>query len=285
MTMDDERQTIPTTDTAIASMFDRRARGADGSELRDSILQATRALPQARRWRIGHPAVSRARVGRVLLFALVATALGVLVVVGSGALRRDQAPKETAVWFVRPFEYSIPAGSALRPAVDGPHRDVAAWVEGPDLPPQPSAETLYGGQLPGSGNLRGIIVASGEHAWSHSGTGRFFLRTAPAEFIADLRDTAAVAMDPIVRTALDGRAALTTVLRGGGTDIHLGDPITGLTARGFVLISLPTRLTVSEIDETTVFILVWARTSDDLVRWMPVADQFVASIDFLPESN
>lgn len=32
----------------------------------------------------------------------------------------------------------------------------------------------------------------------------------------------------------------------------------------------------------TVLILIWARTADDLDTWMPVAETFVRSIDFLP---
>ena len=40
------------------------------------------------------------------------------------------------------------------------------------------------------------------------------LRTAPADFLADLRDTAGVSMGEIVETTLDGRPALTVMLPG-----------------------------------------------------------------------
>lgn len=285
--MHDDRPMVPAvTDAAIMSMFATRARRADGGDLRGAILTATAAMPQVRTGALHLPQLIPSRLARVLTLALLAAALGALALIGSGAFRRDLAPKETAIWFVRPFEYSIPATSALRPAPDGPHSYINAWVQGPDVAPVPSSTPLYGGQDPESGILRGIIVASGELAWSHSEAGRFYLRTAPAEFIADLRDVAGVSMGPVEQTTLDGRPALTTVLPGlGGTDIHVLTPITGLVGGGYVYVNMPGRLVVSEIDDTTVFILTWARTSDDLARWLPVADEFVASIHFLPEDT
>jgi hypothetical protein len=290
MTMHDDPARLPrVTDAAIAAMFDQRARRGDTSGLRDLILATTTTTAQERRW---YPQ-GRALVPRPLAFAFIAALLALAVValalLGSGAIRQDPGPKATTEWFERPFEYAIPAGSGLRLAADGPRRAVIAWIVGPHLPP-PSNDPVqggvvpdFGGQRPDSGDVRGVIVASGERAWSHAGD-RYFLDPAPAAFIADLRDRSGVAMGPIVETSLDGRPALTTVLTGTGeNDIHVDGPTTGLVSGPFVLVNNPARLTVTEVDGETIFLLIWARTTTDLDAWMPVADSFVDSIHFLPQ--
>ena len=89
-------------------------------------------------------------------------------------------------------------------------------------------------------------------------------------------------MGAITETTLDGRSALTTQLPGiGGSDIHVTGRMQGL-AGTFALVTMPSRLIVTEIDGATVFVLIWARTSDDLDKWLPTADAFVQSIHFLP---
>lgn len=275
------------TDAAIAAMFERRSRRGDGSDLREPILIATTSTAQVRRWGSGTGTLARRRLAYAFIAALLALAVAGLALIGAGAFRQDPAP-ETAEWFVRPFEYALPAASGLRPVAGGPHRAAIAWVVGPDLPP-PSDDPVdggvlpdYGGQRPDSGNVRGVIVASGERAWSHAG-GRFQIDPAPAAFVADLRDRFGVAMGPIVETTLDGRPAVTTVLTGTtGNDIHVDEPMTGLATGPFVLLDNPARLIVTEVDGETVFVLVWARTTADLEAWMPVADGFVDSIHFQP---
>ncbi len=108
------------------------------------------------------------------------------------------------------------------------------------------------------------------------------LKTAPAELLADLRDNTGVHMGTIEETVLDGRPAWTAMLSGvGGYDIHVTGRMKGLSG-DFVILTIPSRLTVTEVDGTTVFILTWARTAADLDAWLPVADELVASIHFLP---
>jgi len=292
MTMHDDPTRFPAvTDAAIAAMFDQRSRRGDGSGLRDLILATTTTTGQERRW---HPQ-NRTLVARPIAYAFIAALLALavlaLALIAGGAFRRDSAPapKQTAEWFVRPFEYAIPAGSGLRPVADGPHRDVIGWFEGSDVPLGPSADPLlggvipdFGGQRPDSGIARGVIVGSGEKAWSHAGD-RFFISPMPAAFVADLRDRFGVGMGPIVEASLDGRPAVSTVLTGtGDNDIHVSGPITGLVSQPFVLVINPARLIVTEVDGETIFILIWARTTADLDAWMPVADQFIRSIHFLP---
>jgi len=194
----------------------------------------------------------------------------------------DTAPKEFAATFARPFEYVIPAGSAIRQLGLGPLREEVAWVDGPARSPEPSPEDVNPGQQPKPEDVRGVIVGSAEQAWSHGTRGRFMLRTAPAEFLSDLRDTANVDMGTIQETTLDGRPALTVRLSGaGGYDIHVTGSIQQLS-QDYVLLTMRSRLTVADIDGTTVFILAWARTPADLDAWLPVADELIASIHFIP---
>jgi len=290
MTMHDDPTMPPTvTDAAIAAMFERRSRRGDGSGLRDSILTTTAATAQVRRRRLSPGTLVPRRVAYAFVALLLALAAAGLALVASGVLRQDVGPTETAERFVRPFEYAIPADSGLHPVADEPNNRAIAWVVGPDLPPptpdpvQGSVVPDYGGQRPDSGNTRGVIVASGEKAWSHAGD-RFYIEPAPPAFVADLRDRFGVAMGPVVETSLDGRPAVATVLTGASqNDIHVLGPITGLPRGPFVLLDDPARLIVTEVDGTTVFVLIWARTAADLDAWMPVADRFVDSIHFQPQ--
>ena len=283
---DDPTRFPALSDAAIAAMFERRSRRGDGSGLRDSILTTTAATAQVRSWHVGIGTLLPRRAAYAFIGALLALALAALALIGSGVFRQDVVSKETADRFVRPFEFAIPPGSGLGPVAGGPHRGAIAWIVGPDLPP-PTEDPVqggvvpdYGGQRPDSGNVRGVIVASGEKAWSHAGD-RFYIDPAPAAFVADLRDRFGVAMGPIVETSLDGRPAVMTDLTGASeNDIHVDAPITGLPRGRFVLVNNPARLIVTEVDDETVFVLIWARTAADLDAWMPVADGFVDSIHF-----
>ena len=91
-------------------------------------------------------------------------------------------------------------------------------------------------------------------------------------------------MGEITEVTLDGRPALASMLPGLGAvyDIHVrGSMEHGLTQyEDYVVVDAPARLTVADVDGTTIFILVWARTPDELTRWLPVADEFVASFRF-----
>jgi hypothetical protein len=270
------------TDAALEAMFDRRGDRADAVGLRGPILAAAGSARQRRRWPVVLPVPMSPWLIRATILALIAIAITGLVLIGSGAFRPRQAPTGTAAGFVRPFEYAIPAHSTLHPSIGEPRREVIAWVEGPDHPPNPDSLPSYGGQNVVSDNLGGIIVASAAQAWSHGPSERFMLRTAPAELIADLRDTAMVPMGPIRETTLDGHPALTVMLVSPRLfDIHVNGPITSLS-QDFVLLTAPSRLTVADVDGTPVFVLIWAHTAADMEALTPVADEFVTSIHFLP---
>lgn len=142
---------------------------------------------------------------------------------------------------------------------------------------------------PGDVGAKGIIVASAEQAWAHGNGGRFNVQTAPPRFIDDLRENGRVPMSVVAQTTLAGYPALTVMLLGTGdvgadiTDVHVtaNTPLAGLTGDN-VLLSVPSRLIVADIDGDTVFVLIWARTAADLDAWMPAANEFVESIQFVP---
>lgn len=273
------REPTPTTlDAAIRAMLDQRAGRADGAGLRAEILYATAAQPQVRGRHIGPPSVFSPGLARVLILALLAAAVGVAGLLAVGSLRDEYEPAGAAPKFIRPFAFAIPDDKTIR--MTAVRREVVAWIWGPDIPNAPDQVDPAGGS-----GAAGIVVGSAETAWSHgavtsSSSGRFMLRTAPAEFLADLRDTAGVHMGEIVETTLEGRPALTAMLPGtGGNDIHVSGPLEGLS-RDFVMVNVPARLTVADVDGATVFVLIWARTPGSLDAWLPVADELVSSIHF-----
>lgn len=178
--------------------------------------------------------------------------------------------------FVRPFAYTIPAGSGLKIVRESPFF------------------SLVGG---GSTDDRGIVIASAETAWTHGASGRFALRSAPADFLADLRDSASVDtagaigidLSAAAATTLDGRPALMAATSPGGRtgyDIHVVGSMEGLTGgTPVILLAFPYRLIVTEVDGVTVFVQIWARSDTDLAAWMSTAAQFVHSIHFVDQPS
>ena len=219
--------TTTTLDAAIRAMLDERAGRADDAGLRGDILSATAAQPQVRGWRLSLPSMFPAGLARVVILAILAVALGVAGLVAIGALSDEPVPTGRTTNFIRPFAYTTPDDPTIR--MTAVERDVIVWISGPDIPNAPDLVDPIGGS-----GAAGIAVGSAETAWSHGGPGRFMLRSAPADFLEDLRDTAGVEMGEIVETTLDGRPALTVMLSGkGGSDIHVNGNIGGLS-RHFV---------------------------------------------------
>ena len=281
----DEARPAFTTDATIREMFDRRARRGDAEDLRAVILAATADEGQLRGWQSVLRSILPSGPARVLVLALVTTAAVAAGVIGSGAVRVDPGPRATAATFVRPFDYVAPADGSIRLSLGG-RGAMVAWVSGPDFPPEPSTDGFNAGQQPFPSQRRGIIVGSAEAAWGHGGSGRFTLKTDPRAFLTDLRDIAGVQMSDITATTLAGKPALTATLSGvGGTDIHVSGSMQGLTTGNFAMLNNPSRLTVADIDGVTVFVLVWARTAEDLDAWLPEADGFIGTFRFLEESQ
>ena len=235
-----------------------------------------RAWPAGRLAQVVRPARSHPRVARVLLLAIIVAATIALAVAGSGLLRNEPAIKALESTFVRPFEYTIPVDGGLRVS-SKPNRSIVAWTGGPADWPHASDELSEEAVQPQPGEARGVVVGLGEPAMSHAGS-RIILATGPVAFLTELRDLTGVQMGAIVETTFDGRPAAAAQLPGfGGTDIHPG----GLS-RPYVGVTWPGRLTVTEVEGTTIFIFVWARTQQELDAWLPVADGFVGSIHFVP---
>ena len=121
-------------------------------------------------------------------------------------------------------------------------------------------------------------------AWGHGNDGRVRLRSAPAELLEDMDDLlVGVHLEPATNSTLDGRPALTTRSVPGMTsnhsDLHLGAKMTGLSG-DYIIMTAPYRLIVADIDGVTVLVQIWSQTEEDLAAWLPVAQQFVDSIQF-----
>jgi len=227
-------------------------------------------------------ALIRGPIVRILILALIAMAIVGLGVAGAALLREDATPKELQSTFFRHFEYAFPVDSAMH-ASNNADPAMVAWAGGPDTWDGATLDTEDGSSQPHRRQVRGVVIGRGGETWSHGNGGRFMLRTPPAEFLTDLRDTANVPMGPIQQTKLDGRAALTVMLPGtGGTDIHVTGRTQGLGGI-YVRVTMPSRLIVSELDGDTVFVFIWARTAQELDKCVPMADEFVTSIHFLPD--
>jgi hypothetical protein len=219
---------------------------------------------------------------RVLLLALLASALVALGVVGAALLREDRTPKELQSTFFRHFEYRIPVNSAMHVSGNAAP-EMVAWAGGADTWDAATSDIADGSSQPHPRQVRGVVIGRGGETWSHGNGGRFMLRTAPADFLRDLRDIANTSMGPIQQTTLDGRPALAVMLPGtSGSDIHVTGRMQGLSGT-YVRVTMPSRLIVSELDGDTVFVFIWARTTEELDTWMPVANEFVGSIHFLPD--
>ena len=140
-----------------------------------------------------------------------------------GSLSDEPEPAGAAARFIRPFAYAIPDDPTIR--LTAGRREVVVWILGAEIPSAPNTANPIGGS-----GAAGIVVGFAETAWSHGGPGQFMLRTEPADFLADLRDTAGVSMGEVVPTTLDGRPALTVMLPGrGGSDIHVSGSMNGLS--------------------------------------------------------
>jgi hypothetical protein len=67
-------------------------------------------------------------------------------------------------------------------------------------------------------------------------------------------------------------------------DLHVGGHIQGLSV-DYVVLTMPSRLILADVDGVTTLADVWARTADDLVAWLPTASTFLESIHFLDQAT
>ncbi len=191
--------------------------------------------------------------------------------------------------FGLPFEYVAPWASDMRAAVT--RQDLYGFFHGEE-PPEWSGG--YGNlQQPAAGPYaRGVAVAILSEPVTHPcpmdqyTTSRVPIRRTPGQLLEDLHDIGGLAMRTVTNTMLDGRPALaadfeTAAVCGGG-DVHIaGAGIGG----DFLVLAVPSRLIVADIDGVTTAVLIWAATPDGLAGWLPEAMEFVDSIHFIPPAS
>ncbi len=279
------------TDERIRVAFERRAARATPRDLGEAVRGSTVGVRQRRRVLGLAP---RWRWGRMAPIVAVVLTAGALAVASLGVGRHQlpavtPTPSSTAAVasptpsltpagtgragdFVRPFSYTIPAGSSLTlPAFDD---RIYPFVEaGGDPGSGPSG----GGPAVGGG----VTVVSAQEPTVHGVTqsgGRTAISTDPAQFIEDLRTMAHTDLGEATPTTLDGRPALSVEVRASSVgDFHYRP---GLSSD--VPLTNPGRLIVADVNGITVVVLIWAATPAYLDGWLPIGTAFVNSIRFDP---
>ena len=290
--------TTSDTDFIVAEWIHTSAPPAAPRGLHEVTLVRVRRTRQQPRWlaTLTTSGLARAddRPPATLAVRTFASAvlIGLLLVVGAVAI--GGLPSQTPVQivspmradtFIVPFEYDIPAGSALRPVSSWQGRQATAWVEGTD------PDSIYGGQTQERSNQHGIIVASAVGTSTHSctrdqGQGRRALRSAPADFLSDLQLVAGASMGTVETSSIDGHPALISDIDSEGEcadgDVHVAG---GPPLADYIKLSMPARILTADVDGQPIFVVIWARTSEDLASFMPTANAFVDSIHFLSTSR
>ncbi|MEO6349839.1 MAG: hypothetical protein ABIP53_04230 [Candidatus Limnocylindrales bacterium] len=314
------------TDQAIRRAFESRSAVEIPVGLASAIANETARTSQRPSWpmRLGLPRALRS-ARPMLLFAVISAAI--LVVAFSVVGGRPPSPAPTAspsvaptstppgpgagevLWFPRPFEYVIPAGANLETGrTDEPG---GFWFI--DL----------GGRAPvtSPGVIgRGVTIVAIEKPVIH-GCGSIIhrrIRSAPADFLEDLRVQDAIPLSLPLPTILDGRPALLSTVP-DQTPKAVGDgplqtlmpsppagssptepgfancpPLTadapnrdfhfreGAGMTGWIPLFVPSRLIVADVDGVTVMVQIWADNQVEFDAWLPIATKFVSSIHFRP---
>ena len=109
------------------------------------------------------------------------------------------------------------------------------------------------------------------------GGGRLPVRHAPADYIEDLQSIAGLHVKDVAETTLGGWPAVSATTTGGEcevTDVHV-------PSNNYIRLDIPSRIIVADVAGTTIMVDAWAGTPDDLASWLPMAQDFIDSIDFL----
>ena len=294
---------LPLTDDLVRELFERRAAGTVPADLAATIADLTGAQPQRRHWwdRL-RPTPGRSRraplVIAIALLAAVAIGGAVFVVAGQPAEPESTpAPSPTELsatppapslagdlihtTFVgRQLEYRLtPKLDLVRVEGSG---SMMAFVPGG----RPNYERTERGDV--VSGARGIVVASTRSAVTHpcpmvdGGSSRVPVREAPEAFLEDLRAIGGAGLTDPMATVFDGRPALEVRLdlaanQCQAADFHVSG---GGLGSGYVLLSVPTRLTLTQVEDWPIAVQVWAATDEDLEAWLPEADEFLKTIHF-----
>jgi len=168
-----------------------------------------------------------------------------------------------------PFEYRLPPGIGYTR-----FGSMVEWV-GQGALSADAAEPPYALNV-----TRGIVAANADTAWSHA-NGRVRLRSDPAGLLEDIRGRTGLPLSAVA-TTIDGRPALTASSEApGSNDLHFSERMEGLADADYIWFKFPMRLTLVDVEGTTLLFMAWARTPEDLADWLPTADEFLDSIHFL----
>lgn len=193
---------------------------------------------------------------------------------------RPTASPQSAAFFARPFEYRIPDASDL--VLASASRGMLAFTtDGGDT----YGRDTIGNPVPGA---RGVTIAAAQGAVTHAcgGSSRVGVREAPLSFIDDLRALGGIGLGVPTPVAFDGRSAWSVAVdpeagRCEAADFHtMGSQG---PATGYVRLSIPSRLTVADVDGRTVVLQAWAATEEELAAWLPDAAEFMSSVHFTTE--
>jgi hypothetical protein len=265
------------SDDGIRAMFEARAARADDTGMADTVMVEIARTRQVGGWRrrLAAPAV-QSPFARPLVLGVVLLAILALMAIAVGASRTPpRLPPTGEIHHLRPaFEYRLPPEIEARRTRFG---SMIQWV-GSFAPYDPAAsEPPYA-----IGASRAIVVANADTAWSHGASGsRVRLGTTLEGLLEDIRDRSHLPL-PAEHTSVDGRPALTARSdRSGANDLHFSEKMLGLSGDDYIVFRFPMRLTLVDVDGSTMIIVAWARTADELADWIPTADAFIDSIHFI----
>ena len=262
------------------------------ADVHGGAMERARRAGQRRSWWAGvRNAIPAARIS----FVLRASATVVLTLVLSTALlvwvgRQPEAPvtppeptptatptltvtplpsaspgRAVARLFGRPFSYVVPTWDAVSRNPDPREAEGIGFVAGD----------------------QGVFVVAPLDPVVHpcplidGESSRIAIRRTPAEFLEDMQRIAGLNFSDPVEGTFDGRPALfterTAESRTCGSDLHSGAGI----GSELVDIGSAGRSIVLDVDGRLIFIDVWADTDDGLAEWLPIASEFVNSIQFM----
>lgn len=143
------------------------------------------------------------------------------------------------------------------------------------LEPDPSGVTV-------SSRARGIVVADVTQAISHApATGGIRVGTDPATFVAGLRDTIGLAVLDPTAVSVDGHQAISAMVSSDGLRTGSAPGWTHIDRPGLgcvVDFTLPSKITVIDVDGALVLVQVWAANEQELRAWLPTADALLESL-------
>lgn len=257
---------------------------------------ATRQVGAGIRWPWPTRPVSRLRLAVVLVLVL-ATLLAIAVGIGSN--RRQVSPTRL---LVTEAGGCWDDGTPTAVAIEGPMTipDSNVLVDLPDL----HQLTSIGQAMPGvvglgdgvpglsygyeaDGNTvylltaaRGIVVAEVTEARSHGSLTGVRLGATPGSFVTGLRDIAGFTVSDPTSVGFAGLPAVAAEVSSGTASgwRHI-DRRTSEGELGCVVdFTLPSRVTVVDVEGLLVLVQVWAADEEKLRAWVPAADALLESI-------